>query len=148
MGAWHRRAILNQLHGDASPATAGKSTQSQIQARTARPTSSPSLHPSLVDHARNILESNGALTDEVRATLWDAYHDSRTASAFARKLAEVDAEIPPDTQEALLAAKKRSQDGLSRAIDLIASLDARGILDVAEAHPNVLKFFIDAALKG
>ena len=102
-------------------------------------------HALLHDHARDILAGDPALTDEHRATIWDAWHSAPSVSALARKLTELDAEVPPDTQEALLNAKKISTrgDAMDRVFDVMTHTDPK-TLALAESHPQVLRIFADA----
>ena len=105
-------------------------------------------HALLHDHARDILADDPALTDEHRATIWDAWHSAPSVSALARKLADLDADIPPDTQEALLKAKKISTQGnaMDRVLDTMMQMDSK-TLALAESHPAVLRVLSDAAVK-
>ncbi len=106
------------------------------------------IHPSLVDSAKVILESEPSLTQNQRADLWDAWHSSPTVSSLARKLASMEFEIPASTEQALLEAKKLttvSHDPVDRtvsAINRLAKLDPQ-VLSLIERFPHVLKHVTD-----
>jgi hypothetical protein len=139
MSRWHQQATLDQLHDGAKHAPS-----------SAAPAPAPVVtkeHDLLHDHAKDILQDAPSLSGEQRAIIWDAYHDSPTVSALARKLAELDVEIPPDVEAALLAAKKLSvpePDVIDKVLDTMMRMDPN-ILALAESHPEVLRALIHAA---
>jgi hypothetical protein len=103
------------------------------------------IHPSLVDHAKTILQ-NAPITDDAKSVLWTIWHDEHTVTSLARRLTELDAELPPDIEQALLAAKKLSApapDAIDKVLDTISHMDPK-TLALAESHPAVLRVLADA----
>lgn len=100
--------------------------------------------PRLHDHAKDIL-SNAPLDDSTKATLWDHWHDAHDVHELSTRLADMD--IPSDVAESLIAAKKLSEpeptpiDNATAAINRLTQIDPK-ILDLAEAHPNVLRHLV------
>jgi len=106
------------------------------------------IHSSLLDHAKTILQ-DAPISQGDKAMIWDAWHDARTVSNLARKLTELDVDIPQDVQEALLAAKKISvsaPDAMDKVLNTISRMDPN-TLALAESHPAVLHVLADA-MKG
>ena len=103
------------------------------------------IHSSLLDHAKTILQ-DAPISQGDKAMIWDAWHDARTVSNLARKLTELDVDIPQDVQEALLAAKKISVSAPDAMDKILATLVKipKTALDAAEAHPQVLRVMADA----
>lgn len=102
-----------------------------------------------VDHATPILEGDPLLSDELRADLWDTFHNTKSPEELALHLQPL--AIPDDTKQRLFDAKKRSippiidpLDKASAAIARLATLPP-DVLEAAETHPNVLKTLAGAA---
>lgn len=105
-----------------------------------------------IDHALPILDGDPALSDELRADLWDAFHTTKSAEDLAQHLQPL--AIPDDTKQRLFDAKKKSipplvdpLDKASAAIQRLAALSPQ-VLETAETHPNVLKTLAGAATQG
>jgi hypothetical protein len=104
------------------------------------------IDPRLHDHAKDIL-SNAPLDDSTKATLWDHWHDARDVHELSTRLADMD--IPSDVAESLIAAKKISEpepaptDKAVAVINHLSKLD-KNVLDLAEAHPNVLRHIVNS----
>jgi len=100
-----------------------------------------------IDHAAPVLAGDPSLNDQQRADLWDAFH-SKDAAALVDHLHEQD--IPQATKQSLWEAKQRSEaptdpiEKTTAAIKKLQQLDPE-VLELAEAHPNVLKALIAAA---
>ena len=100
-----------------------------------------------VDQAEPILRGDPALDDATRASLWDAFH-SKNADELVQHLQPLP--IPDDTKHKLWTAKLASTpvapplDKVTAAISRIKQIDP-DTLEVAEAHPNVLKALTSAA---
>lgn len=98
------------------------------------------------DHAAPVLSADPTLSDESRASLWDAFHN-KSADELVQHLHEQD--ISPDTKQSLFEAKKASMpaptphDTVVAAIQRMAQLDPK-VLDLAESHPTVLKALTSA----
>ena len=101
------------------------------------------------DLATPILRADPVLSDENRADLFDIFHDSKNPEELAQKLQPL--LVPDDTKRKLLAAKQTATpvldplDKTTAAIKRVSELDAT-TLDLAEAHPNVLKALTTAAM--
>jgi hypothetical protein len=105
-----------------------------------------SIHPSLVDHAKNILKGAG-IPDEHKASLWDAYHDSADATLLARKLETI--ALPGDLRERLIEAKRIATTpdefrSVEAALSKLKEIPA-ATLDLCEKHPTVLNALTSAA---
>lgn len=101
-----------------------------------------------LDPAKPILEADSSLSDELRADLWDAFHNTKNPEELAQHLQPL--VIPDDTKKRLFDAKSQSigpVEPLDRASAAIARLAAlpQDVLDIAESHPNVLKTLAGAA---
>ena len=104
--------------------------------------------PPLTDLAAPILAGDPILSDENRADLWDTFHSSKSPEELIQHLQPL--VIPDDTKKRLYDAKRQSMpvvgpiDKVTTAMQQLAQIDPK-ILDVAEAHPNVLKALTSAA---
>ena len=101
-----------------------------------------------VDHAAPVLAAEPAITDDQRAELWDTFHQSKDPNELAQKLRPII--VPDDLKHKLFQAKQAAApavpavDKVTDVIKRIAQLDPQA-LQVAEAHPNVLKALTAAA---
>jgi hypothetical protein len=101
-----------------------------------------------MDHASPILSAEPTINDQQRADLWDVFNQSKDAGELAQKLAPV--LVPDDLKHKLWTAKNAAApvapplDKVTAAIQKIKTLDP-DTLEVAEAHPNVLKALTAAA---
>jgi len=102
------------------------------------------------DPAEGILRGDTSITDEDRASLWDAFHNSKSPNELAQKLQPLG--IPSDTKHKLWAAKQATApvaspvDKVTEALNRLKQIDP-DTLAVAEKFPTVAKAFIDAAVK-
>lgn len=102
-----------------------------------------------IEPAAPILRAEPSITDGQRADLFDIFHGSKDSNELAQKLQPVP--IPDATKQLLFDAKKRSTvqaepiDKAMDAVKRVGSLDPK-VLDLAEAHPNVLKVLSAAAI--
>src|ERR1039458_6699727 len=102
-----------------------------------------------IDHAANALQAEPALSDEQRADLHDVFHESKSPDELVQKLMPM-VDIPDDTKHRLWQAKQASMpvagptDKVTAAIQRMTTLDPK-TLELAEAHPNVMKAFTSAA---
>lgn len=100
-----------------------------------------------MDHASPILQAEPSITDQQRSDLWDAFH-TKNAEELTQHLAPM--AIPDDLKHKLWTAKQASSpvappvDKVTEAVQRMVALDPK-TLDVAEAHPNLLKAFTTAA---
>ena len=108
----------------------------------------------LIDHAAPILAAEPSITDEDRASLWDAFQ-SKNPDELKQHLDTLP--IPDDTKQKLHQAKLASvappapagppigqaEKGIN-VITRLGTLDPK-LLDVAESHPNILKVLVGAA---
>jgi hypothetical protein len=107
--------------------------------------------PLWADPAEGILRSDGSLTDERRATLWELFHDSASPADLARRLQYHD--VSNGTKHQLFEAKRLTApvesptDRTVSALKRMARIDPR-ILEAAEKHPTAMKALADAALRG
>src|ERR1019366_10567714 len=98
------------------------------------------------DHAEPILSGEPSITDEQRASLWDAFH-TKSADELVQHLQLQN--IPDETKQALLAAKQEStpavspMDKVTAAMTHMSKLPAK-LLELAESHPTVLKTLMAA----
>lgn len=101
-----------------------------------------------MDHASPVLNGDPNLTDEKRASLWDIFHGSKDPNELAQKLQSIDASN--ETKHSLFMAKQASSpapaplDKVTDAVQKMANLDPK-MMDLVEAHPNLLKAFTTAA---
>lgn len=101
-----------------------------------------------MDHAAPILAGDPALSDQNRADLWDAFHQSKDPQELVQRLAPL--VVPDDTKHRLFQAKQASMpvappvDKVTAAIQKMTTIDPQ-TLELAEAHPNVLKAITSAA---
>jgi hypothetical protein len=88
------------------------------------------------------------MDDTVKADIWDDAYESRSTKNFVSRLQRF--EIPDNVKAALVAARKSlepsERERVVEAIKNLSTLDAH-TLATAEAHPNLLRFMIDAAKK-
>jgi len=104
------------------------------------------------DPAKPILQGDPALTDDDRAGLWDAFHQSKDADELAQHLQEHELKgvvIPDDTKKRLYQAKQvvTPVDPVAKTksvMQQMAQIDPQ-VLELAESHPNVLKTLTAAA---
>lgn len=102
-----------------------------------------------MDHAAPILNADPTLSDEFRASLWDAFH-SKNSDELVQHLTPL--AIPDDTKHKLFQAKQIASppvkaepvDKVTAAIGKMVALPP-DVLDKAEQHPQVLKAFTTAA---
>ena len=102
-----------------------------------------------IDRASPALNADPTLSDESRASLWDAFHN-KSAEELTQHLQSQD--IPDSTKHALWTAKQASMppvkaepvDKVTNAINKMVALPD-DVLDKAEQHPAVLKAFTTAA---
>lgn len=105
------------------------------------------MNTPFADPAAPILRDDPALTDQHRADIHDAFY-SKNADELVQHLMPMD--IPENTKQALYAAKKISEpapeplDKTAAAINRMGQIDPK-LLDLAEAHPNILKVLTAAA---
>jgi hypothetical protein len=100
------------------------------------------------DHASPILQGEPTINDQQRSELWDTFHQSKDPNELVQKLTPL--AIPDDLKHKLFQAKQTSMpapppvDKVTEAVQKMVALDPK-VLDVAEAHPNLLKAFTTAA---
>jgi hypothetical protein len=99
------------------------------------------------DHAAPVLAGEPTINDAQRADLWDAFH-TKNADELAQHLQPLT--LPDDFKHKLWQAKQQSipaiapVDKVTAAMKQLAQVDSQ-VLEVAEAHPNVLKAMTSAA---
>lgn len=104
-----------------------------------------------LDHARPILDSDPALSDEHRADLWDIFHSSKNADELAHHLQPLS--VSDATKQALHEAKQKNTpepapaDHIVNALTRLSTMDPK-ILELAESHPNILKTIVSAVTAG
>ena len=104
--------------------------------------------PSFTDHAAPILAGEPTITDAQRADLWDIFHNSKDPEELVKHLQPL--AVPDDFKRRLWEAKQKGApkveplDKVTDAVTRVAKIDPN-VLDLAEAHPNVLKAFTTAA---
>ena len=100
-----------------------------------------------MDHAAPILAGEPTIDDNQRADLHDAFY-SKNADELAEHLKPM--AVPDDFKHKLWTAKQQSApavptvDKVTDAMTKLAQIDPK-VLEVAEAHPNVLKAMTSAA---
>lgn len=103
------------------------------------------------DHASPILSAEPSITDKDRESLWDTFHQSKSADELASKLQAI--AVPDDLKHRLWTAKQavtpppvpaEPVDKVTAAINKMVALPPE-VLDKAEQHPNVMKAFTTAA---
>ena len=103
-----------------------------------------------VDHAAPILAGDPALSDEKRASLWDAFHSKNSDELLQHLQGAEHDDVPNDTKQALFSAKQQSMpaqepvDKVVAAMTRLKQMDP-AVLEASEAHPNVLKALVGAA---
>jgi hypothetical protein len=102
------------------------------------------------DHAAPVLAGEPTINDQQRADLWDAFH-TKNADELVQHLQPL--VLPEDFKKRLWDAKKNAVasaapaepvEKTAAAIQRMTQLDSHA-LELAEAHPNVLKAFTSAA---
>jgi hypothetical protein len=99
------------------------------------------------DPAEPILRGDPQLTDDDRASLWDAFH-SKSAAELEQHLMPL--AMPEDTKKRLWDAKKAVTpvpapvDNVTSIMQKMTTIDPQ-IMAVAEAHPVVFKTLVAAA---
>lgn len=103
------------------------------------------------DLAEPILR-NAKILDQLKADLFDIFHDAPNADSLARKLQSV--AISGNLKDQLLAAKRKSVGGgsnenLERAIDAIKRLEKMDprVLELAEKNPTITAVLLDAVVR-
>ena len=97
-----------------------------------------------LDRPAQILAAEPSINDSHRAGLWDLYHSAQNETELAQHLAEMP--IPDRLKNQLVAAKtalKSKLDRTAEAIRRIRTIDPK-VLEIAEAHPAVLKHFTES----
>jgi len=103
--------------------------------------------PNTKDIAYRILR-DVTLDDTTKADIWDCFYESRNSADFKTRLARFD--IPDSLRNTLLSARKSlepsERERVVEAIKHLSTLDPN-LLATAEAHPNLLRYMLDAAKK-
>lgn len=102
-----------------------------------------------VDHAEPILR-NAPISDEAKADLWQAFHESKDPEELVQKLRPL---IVPDQVKTDLYEKKKflqpsgSVDTAVSALTKLRDLPPE-VLELAETHPKIASLLVSAAAKG
>ena len=109
------------------------------------------VNPKFIDHAFPVLygEPTFGKDDEKRSQLWDLFHSSRDVNELAQQLPEG---LHPDFVRSFLKAKSKPSvqiDKTDMADKILGTMQkiSPEALDIAEAHPNILKSLM-ASLQG
>lgn len=97
------------------------------------------------DPAYRILE-NAPIELELKSDCWDEFYEATSARNLASRLERYD--IPDSVKAALVAARKSleptARDRIVDAMRQLSQLDPK-LLELAEQHPKVLRYLIEAA---
>lgn len=105
------------------------------------------IHPSLIDRAKEILTSAN-IPAEQKANAWDAYHDAPNSKHLVARLQYLD--LPEEIKQQLYDAKRANEPeptALDRKVEAIKRMATipKHVLEDAEKHPVLLKALLDAA---
>jgi|SRR5579872_1357655 len=103
--------------------------------------------PNTGDVAYRILRDVTA-DDSVKGDAWDEFYEARSTKDLEIRLQRVT--LPESVKNALVTARKSldpsAREHVVDAIKHLSKLDPE-LLATAEAHPNLLRFMLDAATK-
>jgi len=106
--------------------------------------------PAFVDHAMPVLSAASELDDTQRASLWDAFHDSRNPEELARALQTIP--VPDQVKHQLYDAKKASMptaDPVEKALAIINRIGTLNpkTLELAKKYPKTLSTLVGLIAK-
>lgn len=101
------------------------------------------------DHAEPVLRGEPTITDEQRASLWDAFN-SKSPQELTQHLQPLD--LSPEFKQKLLDAKKASMPDMTPVETVVFHLNHlkdidKVSLEAAEQHPNLAAAIIKSAFE-